>query len=249
MPSEAPTADPTEIPSEIPTEIPTVSPTNTKRPSRNPTVRPSREPTEEPSAAPTVGFVDISFNSQVMLQNITVSVLDEVSQKAVSSAVSETLELDEEQVTFVGQELVGTESVGSDEDIVHYQVLVELNVQASTRDYADSADEDSEYLYNRLLDTLNEAVESQSLTEIIRSVSIELNATGLVSIGLVNITVGSYTVVNVEVDNAHQRHKLTTDEFAGIVVGVVLSFLMCTCVCYAFVLRYKHEAVKFESKV
>lgn len=248
MPSETPTVKPTVTPSELPTEFPTIFPTKTKRPSREPTVKPSREPSEAPSAVPTAGYVDISFNSLVMLHNATVSVLDEVSQKAVSSAVSETLDLDDEQVTFIDQELVGTISVMTDEDIVFYQVLVELNVQASTRDYADS-DENGEYLYNRLLDVLNEAVESQSLTELIRSTSIELNATGLINIVLVNVTAEDYTVVKVKDDNIHHRHKLTMDEFAGIVVGVLVSFLMCSCVCYALVLRCKRDEAKFESKV
>lgn len=251
LPTDAPTAAPSIVPSEEPTESPTTRMPSLK-PSVKPTVAPthskapSEVPSQSPTFAPTLDFVDISFDADIYLHNVTTNVLGEAEQEAVTNAVAVTLDLDEDRVTFVSQELVETET---EEETVRrilteggYQIVVSVNVLASTRDFEDAANQNGTFLFQKLTTALDEAVATNEFTQTVRETSEEVGAVATLFVGHVNLTrTETFEDVTPEVEDPvdENHHEDESDDFsrgdfAGVVIGIIVSFMVLIFCCYYF---------------
>lgn len=186
---------------------------------------------------------------------MTVTVLGETEQTAVTAAVADTLSVADDQVTFLSQEYIGVEGATVArrrlDSVETYQILVNVNVQASTKDYSEETENmGGDYLYELLSSTLVEAVDSNAFTATIRETSAEIGAVGTLYVGRVNLTVTDYDVLHHETTSTdgksnHHDQDLSTGDFAGIVIGILLSFLLCgACAWYYFVMRFTEDGDK-----
>ena len=248
-PSVLPSLEPTVVPTRSPSAIPTRNPTTpTRKPTAMPSVKPTRVgvtavPTFAPSATPTAApttHVDITFDANLYLFNTSESTLSDNSVSAVTSAVATTANVSTSQVSVVSSSVVGGRRLltASVLDVVHgppYDLLVVVNIQASTAGRSEADGLNGSALYHQLSSALYDAVESNEFTSTLSVAAQSYSAYGLYFLARVNLTLSDFTVMppdDVASDGGSDNDHLSRGDFAGIVIGIIVSFLVLLALCY-----------------
>lgn len=181
--------------------------------------------------------------------------MDETEQTAVTNAVAETLNIEDDQVTYVTQQYIGVEArrrrrltTGG-----RHQIMMTVHVWASSRDYSNATENmGADYLYETLFGKLSAAVESDALSATVRETSAELNAVGTLYVGNVNLTVTSYTVEehvyafdDADAKNGSSESGLSGGAIAGVVIGCVAAVALIV----ACLVMYKKREKKYKTVV
>ncbi len=231
----------------IVTAMPTVAPV-TKTPTLNPTTKPSRKPSTKPTLQPTVapsesGFHGIDIGTTVTLGNITIygnddagggdlrnrklaiagsMLLSALTDTAIIRATAAALDMSEEHITIESEHIVTniTSTVTT--------VAVELRIIASLVGFADAED-----CFEHFSANLIAAIQSGSLQTQILAVAVELGASELFTLSSMNITtIVNSGIVTTTLTTDKNMEVLSDGNFAGVVVGIVVSFAMLLLAMY-----------------
>jgi hypothetical protein len=161
---------------------------------------PSVPPSSPPSVAPTALPPVISFNSSLVLRNVSSAALDSASQYVVAISVASTLQIRYECVQFVSQ----TEGAATRSDkAAHYEVSVAVRVivtqsdlltPSSIDDWNSSTPFNATQLYSSMRDTLGAASRSDALTRAVRAYSAVFAARDTLFVSNVSAAVSSFSV-------------------------------------------------------
>jgi hypothetical protein len=276
-PSFAPSIVPTAAPT-APTVEPTRAPTApTARPTKNPTAKPSKVPTIEPtprptplpgqptlaptvvptSAAPTIATTGapsaqtapvLCFNNTLTMGGVATPTLDESGRKSVVTATAESMDLDDNSVTYVSdtstaenRRLMSSTDArlrGVSLFTTTYRVssVTQVSVLLTSSTPAEAAE-----LYAALTTKLVDAVTSGAFTESLHAAAILYNATDVQSAVATNVTSSAPIVqASIQVTPDNSDNDLNGGEIAGIVIGCfVFAALVMAGLYYCMFVRSK----------
>ncbi len=254
--SSAPTEEPSAVPSMVPSAVPSLSPSSvpttiTAAPTFKVTPKPTKQPTRQPSFKPTIEFVGVGFTSKLVIDDVHIEenlvaaesvdrrvlsaaaegaagalLLMEVSDQAIVATVSSVLGIERDAVTIQVERIVANVTNVA-------TVLVELRIIASAEGFASY-----DACYQHFIALLSESVGSLAIYEKLREVAEDMGAYELYSITAVNIT--SFENQGAIDTAVTDRDDISEGDFAGVVIGIVVAFLVLIALCYCCVVRRGH---------
>ncbi len=217
-----------------------------------PSRKPTNQPTQQPTVSPTGDFVGVVVGASLVVGDVHVEegavegesggdlrrnrrlaragsmLLMEVSDQAIVATITKLLDLPDESVEIVSESILSNVTNVA-------TVLVEFKILAPAHDYPvtgkhfSSFDECFAYFSGRL----SEAVELGHVHDQLVVVAEDMGAYELYSITTVNIT--SFENQGVVDTAVPDRDDISEGDFAGVVIGIVVAFLVLLlavyCIC------------------
>jgi hypothetical protein len=253
MPSTAPTfgpsAAPTEFPSLQPSALPTVVPNSLK-----PTVAFTVKPSPQITAPPTASFNGIAVGQPVVIKyvrrgavadgrRLSLDQLDVSSRNALIAAAASVLGLQISSVNIVDEYLVDTNSTTG---LSRVGVVFRFLVQDS--DFPQQSFASPRVLFTFVTTVFAQSVSGAAFDTALNAASIQYQAVELLEQNAQHdstVTVAPPTFTEVDTYDP-MNAGLSTGEYAGVVIGVLVAFIVLGAIVFLVFKRRSEESAQSE---